>query len=253
MTEQVIEKPEKKRASWDDNIRTVVIAFLLAVLFRSVAYEPFHIPSGSMKNTLLIGDYLFVSKFSYGYSRYSFPFGFPPFHGRILDSKPERGDIVVFRLPSKPRIDFIKRIIGMPGDKIQLKQGIVYINDEPLKRQPLDNYADLDATTNIVKSIPRLSETLPEGKVIHILKEYKYGPADDTPVYEVPQGYYFMMGDNRDNSHDSRYLQDVGYVPEENIVGRASLIVFSTDGTASLNPVTWFTSLRTERFFKRIE
>ncbi len=251
-TEPTENKP--KTASWDESIRTVLIAFLLALIFRSLFFEPFHIPSGSMKNTLRIGDYLFVSKFSYGYSRYSFPFGLPNFDGRILEfKKPERGDIVVFRLPKNPRIDFIKRIMGMPGDKIQVKDGIVFINGTALKREQLPNETDYDEH-NIAKSIPAFAETLPEGKVIHILKELTHGPADDTPIYEVPEGHYFMMGDNRDNSRDSRYLNEVGYVPEQNIVGPAAMIFFSSDGSASVSdPTSWFTSLRGFRFFKLVE
>ena len=255
MSDKPIEK-KKESKPWDDNIRTVFIAFLLALLFRSVAFEPFHIPSGSMKNTLMIGDYLFVSKFSYGYSRFSFPLGLPDFDGRILEfEKPKRGDIVVFRVPTNTHVDFIKRIMGLPGDKIQVKEGIVYINGNALKRDPLPDETDY-TDNHTAKSISAYAETLPEGKVIHILKQYNKGdgPADDTQVYEVPPDHYFMMGDNRDNSRDSRYLDEVGFVPAQNIVGRASIIFFSIDGTATTaNPVSWFTALRVNRFFKWIE
>src|SRR3954470_3156029 len=133
---------EKDKSTLGDTLRTLVIAFLLALVFRSLAFEPFHISTGSMKSTLLIGDYLFVSKYSYGYSRYSFPFGLPVFHGRVLElHKPQRGDVVVFRLPANPRIDYIKRLMGLPGDRIQVKQGTVYINDKPLPRRQLNDYA----------------------------------------------------------------------------------------------------------------
>ena len=245
---------EQKPSTLLENIRTIVIAFVLAIGFRCFAFEPFHIPSGSMKNTLLIGDYLFVSKYSYGYSRYSFPFGLSLFDGRILElNTPKRGDVVVFRYPHNTRVDFIKRLIGLPGDRIQVKEGTLYINDQPLKRQQLADYAD-DENKNDVKSVPSFAETLPEGKVIDILKQYKIGPMDDTQVYVVPPKHYFMMGDNRDNSHDSRYLEDVGYIPEENLIGRAEIIFFSTDGTANFsNPSSWFSAMRTGRFFKRIE
>ncbi len=244
---------QDKAYSWNETIRTILVALLLAVVFRSCAYEPFHIPSGSMKSNLLVGDYLFVSKYSYGYSRYSFPFGLPIFSGRVLETLPQRGDVIVFRVPSNPRIDYIKRVIGLPGDRIQLKEGIVYINGKPLPREPLDNFADDEIKTSI-KSIPRLSETLPEGKTITILKERREGMADNTPVYEVPPAHYFFMGDNRDNSRDSRYLREVGYVPEENLVGRAEIIFFSSDGTADwYNPISWVTSLRLDRFFQHIE
>jgi signal peptidase I len=245
---------DTKKNSWDETIKTILIALLLAVTFRSVAFEPFHIPTGSMKDNLLVGDYLFVSKYSYGYSRFSFPFGIPLFEGRVLElSQPKRGDVVVFRLPVNTRIDYIKRIIGMPGDNIQIKEGIVYINGEPLKREQKTDFVDDEKKDNI-KSIARFSEALPEGRMIEILKEHKKGPADNTQIYQVPAGHYFMMGDNRDNSHDSRYLDDVGYVPYENIVGHAQIIFFSTNGTAQLkNPLSWFSAIRTDRLFKMIE
>lgn len=255
MTDIAAEKPleDKKHYSWNETIRTIIIAVILAVVFRSFFFEPFHIPSGSMKSNLLVGDYLFVSKYSYGYSRYSFPFGLPLFDGRVFASKPKRGDVVVFRLPANPRIDYIKRVMGMPGDFIQVKGGIVYINGTPLERQPLDTYEDNENKYRI-KQIPRLSETLPEGKIIHILKERQFGAADDTILYHVPDGHYFMMGDNRDNSRDSRFMDEVGFVPEENLVGRAEIIFFSTDGGAKwYNPVSWVKAMRFSRFFHVIE
>jgi signal peptidase I len=241
---------EQKKYSWDDTIRTIIVAVLLAVIFRSFLFEPFHIPSGSMKNNLLVGDYLFVSKYTYGYSRYSFPLGFPIFEGRIGGRKPERGEVVVFRLPVNPRVDYIKRVMGLPGDSIQVKEGIVYINGTPLERKREADYDDSETG----RSVRRFAETLPEGKVIHILKERLNGPADNTQVYVVPQGYYFMMGDNRDNSRDSRFLEDVGYIPEENIVGRAEMIFFSKDGTARLiNPFSWIAATRFSRIFHFID
>jgi signal peptidase I len=244
---------EKETKPWDETIKTLIFALVLALVFRSFAYEPFHIPSGSMKDTLLIGDYLFVSKYSYGYSRYSFPFGLPIFEGRALElNTPQRGDVVVFRQPANPRIDFIKRLVGLPGDRIQVKEGVLYINDKPLKREAATPYLE-DDNKQVLKSIPAFTETLPEGKVIRVLDERPDGQVDNTGVYVVPPKHYFMMGDNRDNSRDSRYLDEVGYVPEENLVGRAELIFFSTDGTSELkNPISWFTSMRINRFFKSI-
>ncbi len=242
---------KKKHSPLSDTIRTVILAVVLAVTVRSLAYEPFHIPSGSMKSNLLIGDYLFVSKYSYGYSRYSFPLGIPFFKGRILAAgEPKRGDVVVFRYPPNPRIDYIKRLIGLPGDKVQVKDGIVYINGKALERKFVDDFSDSE--NNMVKVIPRFIETLPEGKIITILKEKGVDAANNTPEYVVPEGKYFMMGDNRDNSRDSRF--EVGFVSAENLVGRAEIIWFSTDGSASyFNPVSWFTALRTDRFFKRVD
>lgn len=238
--------------SWDETIRTVIFAVILAVFVRSFAYEPFNIPSGSMKGNLLIGDYLFVSKYSYGYSRYSFPFGFPLFSGRIFASEPKRGDVVVFRYPPNPRVDYIKRIIGLPGDRVQVKSGLVYINGKKLERQFVDDFSDKE--NNIVRPVPRFAEVLPEGKLIMILKENapdpsvssafdvkEYNEANNTPEYVVPEGKYFMMGDNRDNSRDSRF--DVGFVPFENLVGRAEIIWFSRDGM----------SVRWDRMFKVIK
>lgn len=271
---------EPQQYPWNDSLKTIVIAILLALVFRSFAFEPFHIPSGSMKSTLLVGDYLFVSKYSYGYSRYSFPFGLPVFKGRIFEDKPKRGDIVVFRFPKNPRIDFIKRVIGLPGDHIQVRQGIVYINGKALLRTPEGTFEETEGRsaacmedyegparseefwqqmpelmrkpTDSSFAVPKFAETLPEGKVIHILKECERVLADNTPVYKVPEDHYFMMGDNRDNSSDSRL--SVGFVPKENLIGRAEIIFFSIDGTAELtNPLSWFSALRLDRFFLLIE
>ncbi len=245
-------QPEKHH-SWDETIKTIIIALLIAVVFRSLAFEPFHIPSGSMKGTLLVKDYIFVSKYAYGYSRYSFPFGFPLFEGRILQpGKPERGDVVVFREPANPRIDFIKRVIGLPGESIQVQDGIVYINGTPVPRRRIDDFVDME-NPNDIQTIPRYVETLPNGRNITVLDEKRYGNADNTPVFHIPEGHYFMMGDNRDRSRDSRF-PDIGYVPEENLVGRAEIIFFSTDGTASWgNIISWFTAMRFGRFFQSLK
>ena len=206
--------------------KSLFLAILFAVIIRSFLYEPFHIPSGSMKPNLLIGDYIFVSKYSYGYSRYSFPFGLPIFKGRILNyfSQPKRGDIAVFRLPNNPEINYVKRIIGLPNDKIQIKEGVVFINDTPLKQTPDGTYQDLQTNKNLEK----FSEQINPNQYINILNQEKTDQ-DDTGVYIVPENHYFMMGDNRDNSQDSRFLQNVGYVPAENLVGKVSLVFFSLD------------------------
>ncbi len=223
--------PKKQpKPSWDPFIKEVLIFFAIAIVLRIFTFEPFHIPSGSMKSNLLVGDYLFVSKYSYGYSRYSFPFGMAlPFHGRFAQfGAPQRGDVVVFRPPGNLSLDFIKRVMGLPGDRVQVKQGVVYINDKPLPRELEDHFADDDNPAH-VKSVPRYRETLPEGKVIRVLQETTEMAVDNTDVYIVPPGHYFMMGDNRDNSHDSRSLADVGYVPAENIVGKAQMVMFSVE------------------------
>lgn len=245
----------KQQGAWDEFIKTLLYAFLIAVVFRSLFFEPFHIPSGSMKSNLLIGDYLFVNKMSYGYSRYSFPLGIPFFHGRLGSSdRPERGDVVVFRLPRNPRMDYIKRVMGLPGDRIQVRSGKLYINGELIQDKYVDMYNDNDGVENIDKLITRMEETLPGGKKILILKEGDQGYQNNTPVFEVPEGHYFMMGDNRDNSRDSRYQTEVGFVPEENLVGRAVLIFFSKEPNIPLLKFwEWPHSIRFSRFFDVIE
>jgi signal peptidase I len=191
-----------------------------------------------MVPTLLVGDYLFVSKFSYGYSRYSLPFGLPLFSGRIFlpfSGLPERGDVTVFKLPTDPSTDYIKRIVGLPGDHIQMRHGELYINDQLVPRRAIDDYVYEEGGTTIV--LHQYLESLPRGPgetvLEHpIIKVGNNGPLDNTPVYEVPPGHYFAMGDNRDNSQDSRVLSAVGYVPAENLVGRAQFLFFSTTGAA---------------------
>ncbi len=245
---------DKPAHPWNDNIRTIILAVLLALTFRSLAYEPFHIPSGSMKDTLLIGDYIFVSKYQYGYSRYSFPLGLDLFDGRIIsDNRPKRGEVVVFRLPSKPRIDYIKRVIGLPGDTVQIVDGVVYINDVAVPRTRIEDYTEYTSDNRSV-TVRRYEETLPDGKVHHTLDTLPYGEVDNTYVYTVPDGHYFMMGDNRDNSMDSRYTEEVGFIPESHLIGRAEMIFFSVDERTNIWKVwDWVWALRTDRFFKVID
>jgi signal peptidase I len=231
----------KRKASGGalETVKTVVYAVLIALVVRTVAYEPFNIPSGSMIPTLLIGDYLFVSKFSYGYSRYSLPFGLPLFSGRVslpFSHTPERGDVTVFKLPTDTSTDYIKRIVGLPGDHIQVRHGDLFINDQLVPRRPEEACRSDDAGIPVamqqgyIESLPRRPGQAP---VDHcIIKVGNNGPLDNTPVYDVPPGHYFAMGDNRDNSQDSRVLSAVGYVPAENLVGKAQFLFFSTDGTA---------------------
>jgi len=225
----------KKKAAGGiiDTVKTVVYAVLIALVVRTVAYEPFNIPSGSMVPTLLVGDYLFVSKFSYGYSRFSLPFGLPLFRGRIFFRPPHRGDVVVFKLPTDNSTDYIKRVIGLPGDHIQMKEGLLYINGQPCPRKRIEDYLYHEGNGAVI-ALAQYLETLPNGVQHRIIEISDNGPLDNTQEYVVPPGDYFMMGDNRDNSQDSRVLTAVGYVPAENLIGRAEFIFFSTDGSAHL-------------------
>ncbi|MTI42381.1 signal peptidase I [Roseibium hamelinense] len=235
-----------------ETVKIIVQALLLALVVRTFLFQPFNIPSGSMKDTLLIGDYLFVSKYSYGYSRYSFPFGLAPFSGRIWSAEPERGDIAVFKLPRDNSTDYIKRVIGLPGDKIQVREGVVYINDEPVKREQIDDYIE-PTPFGGVHRVPRYRETLPNGVSYDTLDINPNSTWDNTRVYEVPEGHYFMMGDNRDNSIDSRVLSSVGYVPFDNFIGRAEILFFSVkDGDPAWQIWKWPWSVRWDRLGKTL-
>jgi signal peptidase I len=240
----------KKQDGFMETVRTVVYAILIALVIRSFAFEPFNIPSGSMIPTLLVGDYLFVSKYSYGYSRHSFPLSFVPMSGRVLSSTPKRGDVIVFKLPTDNKTDYIKRLIGMPGDRIQVKDGRLFINEQLLDRERMDDFVYTD-TYGSVRRVTRYMETLPEGRKHVIIEEGDGRAYDNTREFTVPPDHYFMMGDNRDNSLDSR--ADVGFVPYENLVGRAEILFFSTDGSAAIWEVwAWPFAMRFSRFFDRI-
>jgi signal peptidase I len=235
-----------------ETVKTVVYAVLIAIVIRTVAYEPFSIPSSSMVPTLLVGDYLFVSKYSYGYSRHSLPLSLPLIPGRIFFHEPERGDVVVFKQPTDNKTDYIKRIIGLPGDRIQMIRGILHINGQPVKRERTSDYIEHGYNGHVKRTL-RYIETLPNGKRHYILEAAgDRGMADNTQVYAVPPGHYFAMGDNRDNSQDSRFLNEVGYVPKENLVGRAEFLFFSIDGEA-WKFWTWPTAVRFGRMFQGIE
>lgn len=233
---------------WNETSRTIVYAFAIAIVVRVVLFEPFNIPSGSMKPTLLVGDYLFVSKYSYGYSRYSFLFGFPPFSGRIWESPVERGDVAVFRKPPENEVDYIKRIVGLPGDRIQVIGGILHINGTAVERERVEDFVE-----DYGRKVTQYVETLPNGRKHMILETRRdQGPADNTEEFVVPEGHYFAMGDNRDNSLDSR--ADVGFVPAANMVGRAEILFFSTDGSARIWEFwRWPFATRYSRLFNGVE
>jgi signal peptidase I len=239
---------KRSEGTFAEGGRVVIHALLIALVIRTLLFQPFNIPSGSMKATLLIGDYLFVSKYSYGYSHYSIPFSPPLFSGRIFGSMPERGDVVVFRLPRDDSTDYIKRVIGLPGDRIQMKDGLLYINGAPVKRERAEDFIDDENGT--AERVRRWRETLPNGVTYETLDLQDNGFLDNTQEYTVPEGHYFMMGDNRDNSTDSRVLSQVGYVPFENLVGKAQIIFFSIgDGEPAWHIWSWPWSVRWSRLF----
>jgi len=244
----------KKKVShlWE-TVRTVLYAVAIAISIRIFAYEPFNIPSGSMIPTLLIGDYLFVSKFSYGYSRYSLPWGLPWIKGRILASEPERGDVVVFKLPTDNKTDYIKRLVGLPGDNIQVVEGILHINGEPVQREKVREIK-VPIQGTFFTQVTEYIETLPNGRKHRIWERGDEEMLDNTPVYTVPADQYFAMGDNRDSSQDSRVTSAVGFVPFENLVGRAEFLFFSHDDSARLWEIwKWPFAIRYSRLGDGIE
>jgi signal peptidase I len=239
----------QKTESKFEFVKTLAIALICAGLIRSFFFEPFHIPSSSMKPNLLVGDYLFVSKYSYGFSRYSFPFGLNLFSGRFWKfNNPQRGDVVVFRLPTNPSINYIKRIVGLPGDEIEMQNGTLYINGEKVTKVFDGTFAEENSL--IENEINKFIETLPSGKTITVLDQ-RQTPQDNVGPYLVPENHYFFMGDNRDNSQDSRFLDHVGFVHEENLVGRAN-IIFLSSATPIWQIWKWPNNFRFNRFFKKI-
>ena len=259
---------KRKKGGFGETTRFLLLLFALALILRSFVLAPFVIPSGSMLPRMMIGDFLFVAKWPYGFSRHSVPFGLAGFEGRVFGSHPERGDIVVFRYPGSDE-DYVKRLIGLPGDTVQVRGGEILLNGKPVPRVRIADYlmprtanspcryVSLEAALPPVAEggrtwcrYPRYRETLPGGRSYEVLDQWT-GEADDTPVYRVPEGHYFMMGDNRDDSADSRFPRErggVGFLPAENVIGRAAIVFFSTDGTAEwLKPWTWFSAARWDR------
>lgn len=245
------DKVEKKQSGLWENIKVIIQALILATVIRTVLFQPFTIPSGSMMPTLLVGDYIFVNKFAYGFSKYSLPFSLDLFEGRIFKREPQRGDVVVFRFPPNPSIDYIKRLVGLPGDHIQVTNGVLFINGKPVPKVP-DGTFNSDYRNDPGHAIPVFRETLDDGRTYDTLDETQFSPGDNTREFIVPPDHYFMMGDNRDNSADSRF--DVGFVPAENLVGRASVIFFSLGNDTPFSQIwKWPANIRLDRFFKAVQ
>ncbi len=259
-----------QKSGWWETVKVILQALAIAMVVRVFFYQPFNIPSGSMKETLLVGDYLFVSKLAYGYSKYSFPRHttlclpmsdacetiriLPDLisEGRVFSAAPERGDVAVFKLPRDKSTDYIKRVIGLPGDEIMMRDGVLHINGKAVPKVPSGEYVAREE--DAVVSIPAFRETLPNGVTYTVLDSEPAGPFDNVGPYKVPAGHYFMMGDNRDNSTDSRALWGVGYVPVENFIGRAEIVFFSAavddpDSFRLFAPWTWPLDIRWRRFF----
>ncbi len=247
-------KPAKQDESdsWWDLVKILLYALVIALVERTFFFQPFNIPSGSMEGTLLVGDYVFVEKFAYGYDKYAFPLGrLLPDFGRWLPQTPHRGDVAVFALPSNPSRDFIKRVIGLPGDRVQMLNGVLYLNGKPVPKVRVADF--VEDQNGYERHIARYRETLPSGKSYYVLDEEVDSPWDNTQVYTVPPGHYFMMGDNRDDSDDSRGI--VGYLPAQYLIGKAEFKFFSIDDqkTRAWTFWKWPWAIRYNRIFRAID
>jgi signal peptidase I len=236
-----------------ENIKTILYALIIAIIIRSLFFQPFYIPSSSMEPTLLIGDRIFVSKYAYGYSKHSFPFSPPLFKKRLFNKNPNYGDLVVFKTPTDNRTDFIKRLIGMPGDTIQFINGKLFLNNDEIERKKINNKFKIRCGS-LRPEVNSYKETLPNGKK-YIAVYYKQGTYMNSDKFKVPLDHYFFLGDNRDCSSDSRYLSKVGYVPADNLVGKAKMIFFSNDTISGsiFKFWNWNESLRVTRFFNLLK
>jgi signal peptidase I len=246
-------KPREAEGGFMETVKVIVQALLIALVIRTFFFQPFNIPSGSLIPTLLIGDYLFVSKYSYGYSKHSFPFSAVPIPARVWGAEPRRGDVAVFKLPRDGSTDYIKRVVGLPGDRVQVVAGVLHLNGSAVREERIGE-EPVDMGAGFRGRAVAFWETLPGGSrhKIHKLNDGR-GLFNNTDEYKVPPGHYFMMGDNRDNSTDSRDLASVGYVPFENFVGRAEIIFFSIDeGAAAWQIWAWPWTVRWERLFSRV-
>ena len=235
-----------------DNFKTLIYALLIAILIRSIIIQPFYIPSSSMEPNLLVGDRLFVSKYTYGYSKHSFPFSPPIFNGRLLFSEPERGDVIVFKTPADNRTDYIKRLIGLPRDEIQFINGDLYLNGNQIIKKFITSEDVIFCGNNTIK-VNTFEEKLPNGKTYKASYRQDYS-FQNSDKFTIPENHYFFLGDNRDCSKDSRFLSEVGYVHKDNIVGKAQILFFSSDYRIGsiLKFWQWSQILRIKRFLKKI-
>ena len=241
----------KKQNSFLSNVKSVSAAVFIALLIRSFVAEPFNIPSGSMKPNLLVGDFIFVSKWSYGFSRHSLPFSIPIIPNKIFSKYPERGDVVVFKTPENNRTDYIKRVIGLPGDKILIKNGNIIINNNLILKKRINDFIDNDNRVSN-KRVRQYREYFFD-KDIDVLDITDKGIVDNTQLFNVPENHFFVLGDNRDNSQDSRFINTVGYIPINNLVGKAQFIFFSLENSRFFEIWKWPYSIRGERIFKKIK